>query len=360
MEVPMKNRGFTLIELLVVIAIIAVLIALLLPAVQSAREAARRMQCVNNLKQLGLALHNYHAQVGSFPMGACPGQRAFGNVQAKQGWSIHGQILPQLGEVPLYNSINFTFGIAASNAYTAYNVNSTSFSTQVRGFLCPSDPNAWQFNQASFNDANNSYYGSIGATTDILKGNPTSVASLASVPTSGLFAFQQSKAIRDVTDGTSGSVAFAESTVAYPQQGQRQKLVGLYNLKLQPNALQFSAFDDAAGIQGAFADCDAAWQAGTATLAVSRGSAWSSGAMAMTLFNTVAPPNAEANDWASCGGNDSIGMSNLSNADSYHPGGVNVLMVDGSVKFIKNSVNLSSWWSLGTIGGGEVVSADSF
>src|SRR5437899_9766695 len=98
--------GFTLIELLVVIAIIAVLIALLLPAAQAAREAARRSQCVNNLKQIGLALHNYHDVNGSFPMGAGSGMWDTNVYQAKQGWSIHAAILPQLADMPRTNAIN--------------------------------------------------------------------------------------------------------------------------------------------------------------------------------------------------------------------------------------------------------------
>src|ERR1700730_5064061 len=106
----MRRRGFTLIELLVVIAIIAVLIALLLPAVQAAREAARRAQCVNNLKQIGLALHNYHDVNGSFPMGSSLGLYNGGFYQAKQGWSAHGAMLPQLEQMALYNAINFNFG----------------------------------------------------------------------------------------------------------------------------------------------------------------------------------------------------------------------------------------------------------
>src|SRR5262245_13182261 len=106
-----RRSGFTLIELLVVIAIIAVLIALLLPAVQAAREAARRMQCVNNLKQIGLALHNYHDVNGTFPMGAGSGWYTLSApyYNSKHNWSIHAAILPQLGQVPLYNAINFNF-----------------------------------------------------------------------------------------------------------------------------------------------------------------------------------------------------------------------------------------------------------
>jgi prepilin-type N-terminal cleavage/methylation domain-containing protein/prepilin-type processing-associated H-X9-DG protein len=355
----MRRRGFTLIELLVVIAIIAVLIALLLPAVQAAREAARRTQCVNNLKQIGLALHNYHAQVGSFPMGAGPGQRTLNGYLAKQGWSIHAFILPQLGETALYNAINFNWGIAA-NSYPAFFTNSTAFSAQVKEFLCPSDPNASQVVVAAFNTATNSYYGCIGTTTDILKGNSTSVTTLASVPTTGLFAYQQSKGINSIIDGTSNTVAFAESTVGSASQTQRQKLIGMINVNLPAGALQYNASDSPAGIASGIQACDAAWNAGSATLAPSRGSAWSSGAMVMTLFNTVATPNAESDTWASCGGNDSVGMSNFSNSDSYHPGGVNVLMTDGSVRFIKDSVNRATWWGLGTIGGGEVISADSY
>src|SRR4051812_6555368 len=150
------RRAFTLIELLVVIAIIAVLIALLLPAVQAAREAARRMQCTNNLKQIGLALHNYHQINDSFPMGASLGMLNLNVYQAKQNWSYIAAILPQLEQTAIYNAINFNMGVNLA-ASLAFAVNSTAIQRQISPVLCPSDPNSGR----DFNFSNN-YYGSIG------------------------------------------------------------------------------------------------------------------------------------------------------------------------------------------------------
>jgi prepilin-type N-terminal cleavage/methylation domain-containing protein/prepilin-type processing-associated H-X9-DG protein len=364
----MRRRGFTLIELLVVIAIIAVLIALLLPAVQSAREAARRTQCTNNLKQIGLALHNYHEQQGTFPMGS--GQPTMdkpgGQVPiAKQGLSIHVAILPQLGEMPIYNAINFSFGMADNTPLYAYQVNQTAQKSQINEFLCPSDPNATVSFDSSTATGNNCYYGCIGATTatfgPVLTDPVTGSAGTnwSSIQYSGLFAYQQSKGVQNVTDGTSNSIAFSEAVVGRSSEGARQKFIGLTGVSIPAAALQYNVSTNPAGVQSGITACNAAWSAGKSP-DIQRGDSWVHGSMAMTLFNSVITPNGVSNQWTYCSDTGSGSASRFSNSDSFHPGGVNVLMADGHVQFIKDSISQPIWWGLGTIAGGEVVSSDSY
>jgi prepilin-type N-terminal cleavage/methylation domain-containing protein/prepilin-type processing-associated H-X9-DG protein len=364
----MARRGFTLIELLVVIAIIAVLIALLLPAVQAAREAARRTQCTNNLKQIGLALHNYLEQQGTFPMagGQPTMDKPGGQVPiAKQGLSIHAAILPQLGEVPVYNAINFSFGMADNTSLYAFQVNQTAQKTQINEFLCPSDPNATSSFDTSTLTGNNCYYGCIGATTATFGatiGDPVTGSAgtnWSSIQYSGLFAYQQSKGIQTVTDGTSNSIAFAEAVVGRASEAAMQQYIGLTGVSIPAAALQFNVASNPTGVQSGIAACNAAWAAGKSP-DIQRGDSWLHGSMAMTLFNSVITPNGAANQWTYCSDTGSGSASRFSNCDSFHPGGVNVLMADGHVQFIKNSISQPIWWSLGTIAGGEVVSSDSY
>jgi len=207
-----SKRGFTLIELLVVIAIIAVLIGLLLPAVQAAREAARRAQCVNNLKQIGLSLHNYQSATNSFPLGATlaygttPGSS--NDLTSWNDWSAHAQLLQYIEGGTIFNACNFSLA-PEWNGLPGYAANSTATNTKINSFACPSDPNAGQQSATGASlGSNNSYMGSMGTATI---GYPEATTSVANArQSSGLFAYQRSYDIASVTDGTSNTVAFSE------------------------------------------------------------------------------------------------------------------------------------------------------
>jgi prepilin-type N-terminal cleavage/methylation domain-containing protein/prepilin-type processing-associated H-X9-DG protein len=353
----MRRRGFTLIELLVVIAIIAVLIALLLPAVQAAREAARRTQCVNNLKQIGLALHNYHDVVGSFPMGCSSTAYTAPNVfRAKQNFSPLAAMLPQLGETPIYNSINFNWGCEDDTTVICYQINKTGTNSKLAVFCCPSDPSAGSPDHNNTTNTNN-YYGCLGTTTNLFNSN-TSVQFL-SLPSTGIFTWQMSYSIRDVIDGTSNTIAFAECLVGNQSLQKGQKRIGMTGVSIPAAALVFDASANGVALAGINA-CEAAYKSGSYSIDRQRGENWAHGCNDMTLFNTIATPNLYNDEWTNCSATGSGAMSNITNSDSYHPGGVNCLMTDGSVKFIKDTVNPKTWWAIGTRMAGEVVSADSY
>ena len=200
---PETPRGFTLIELLVAIAIIAVLIALLLPAVQSAREAMRRAQCTNNLKQIGLGMHNYHSTHNTFPLGGTVNFTIdYGTTYANADWgtwSAQALILGYMEGQPLYNAANFNFVCCWG---TGWNANSTVTLAILNVFICPSDglsPVPTQ-NDMWTGETNN-YFASVGASTDFY--NP-----------SGLFAESRlCYGAQACTDGTSNTIAFGEALV---------------------------------------------------------------------------------------------------------------------------------------------------
>jgi prepilin-type N-terminal cleavage/methylation domain-containing protein/prepilin-type processing-associated H-X9-DG protein len=355
-------RGFTLIELLVVIAIIAVLIALLLPAVQSAREAARRAQCTNNLKQIGLAMHNYHTSNNSFPMGVSASNNTWNasNGCSAQvtwnGWSCQALMLPYLEATPVYNAINFMFDPLVCNSQ---NFQNTAFLTSIPAFLCPSDPFSGPKTQFL-----NNYCGSIGTSIGVVQNYPSK--------STGVFSYQTPYGLSDILDGSSNTVAFGESLVGNGGNGSwnyRGNGVAAicYSWTLDASANQAQTI---ATLQA----CTAGWQqaltsgkptGGKPNIGVNRGYHWGWGSEAMTLINTIVPPSSTQYPWNACRNGCTCGSydmdhAEIANVTSNHPGGANVLFADGSVHFIKSSVAITTWWQLGTRMNGEVVSSDSY
>ena len=345
MRLPRRSSGFTLIELLVVIAIIAVLIALLLPAVQAAREAARRAQCVNNLKQIGLAMHNYHSSVGIFP----PGHLGTG----WNDWSANVMLLPYMEQGTLYNAINFTSG----GADPGNRVNTTIFRAKVNMLLCPSD-----IDRLSNVEGHHNYSGCAGTAPEAFFDNNKHGAC------DGLF-FSVNNArpvgFRDMLDGSSNTAAYSEKV-----KGIGSGFNGVDGVK--PTSSIMSVNVDSTGkTNGVFNDvnpmdyylrCIKAAPGTPAAVystsgAISQGAYWFDGHAETGLYNHVMPPNTWGCDDAD---NSWVNDAAASTASSHHSGGVNLLMGDGSVRFIKQSISNTTWWALGTRNGGEVITADSF
>jgi len=422
---PRMRRGFTLIELLVVIAIITLLISLLLPAVQSAREAARRSQCTNNLKQIGLAMHNYLSATGKFPQGKSQSAHLFGyaigndnpNPYGNIGysayanwteWSAQAEMLGYMEQAPLYNGINFYFCGGYDDGMYA---NVTVWNTTIASYMCPSDTevnkggpppsalvNLVNWGNATFPPQTNSYRGSIGTTTSVYGsiGTTTSVnnrgtgyaccepdpfnfsgASTVGSPFStGLFGYWIANGLQDCTDGSSNTIAFSESLVGNADNNspmwatRRNNSVTGVN---DPGVVRAEVADASnvnwqTVIVPAMQLCTQAYKATIgvpppSNVSQANGNRWGWGAMSMTLFNTVAPPNFSLAPWnscrdqcAGCTPDDSL----FSNAQSNHPGGVNVLFADGGVRFIKDTITPRTWMALGTKANGEIISSEAY
>jgi prepilin-type N-terminal cleavage/methylation domain-containing protein/prepilin-type processing-associated H-X9-DG protein len=335
MQKSKRLRGFTLIELLVVIAIIAVLIALLLPAVQAAREAARRTQCVNNLKQFGLAMHNYNGSIGTFPIGAMGVRSPTFYASAgdptgainRRTWAF--MLLPYLEQGSLFQAINFSLPFNPPTGAA----NNTVSETLIPGFSCPSDINTNQIDQNNrregnyvVNWGNSNWNQAMSTTYNPFVGNPLTPPN--PVPFLGApFTMDKSFGIQNITDGTSNTLLMAEviigatqGTTGYEHRGD------VYN-------------DDY--------NC--------------------------AMFNGYTTPNSKVPDWIASSycqypyaNNPPCIKVPTASQDSYnasrsrHSGGVNALLCDGSVKFFKDSINIATWRALASTQGGEVISADSF
>jgi len=362
---PRTSRGFTLIELLVVIAIIAVLIALLLPAVQSAREAARRSQCVNNLKQLGLALHNYHSTNDSFPLGGNQGPSVpgAGCCQSWGAWSAQTMLLPYMEQNAVYNTLNFN-SVARGNG-TSEAMNTTGTMTKINSFLCPSStPPVGTWYGRTW--PGNSYFASAGSSLMWLgsgTNRPNGIFA-NSGPVSG---------VRDVQDGTANTIAFGEMRIGdfNDQQNSIQDMVGNTNYSLfgasnrNMDAAASNMPQGGGQLTTALQQCGQSWQSKTGSYGTNgqrswNGRLWFIGMYGHALGNVLVPPNSQypyCQFWDTNSDSDSAGIYGLT---SYHTGGANICMADGSVHFLKSSVAWVTLWALGSKSQGEVVSADAY
>ncbi len=314
-----QRPGFSLVELLVVIGIVAILVGLLLPAVQAAREAARRAQCANNLKQVTLSLHSYEASWGGFPPALQCGSQA---QPPRLGWchSLHSEILPYIEQNSLYNAVNFFVPGYSLETYITRS-NDTALGTRVDVFLCPSDSYGWSAPTGSTN-----YRANMGICVYCGAGAfpPGGVVSLA--------AFR---------DGTSNTIALSEklvgNTLGMNYDPARDWLP--YHKSILP-----SSGDQWIAVCSNQSNSDYAQ--------FNAGRSWLFPGGIYTWFYVVVPPNSGIPD---CG---SVldGGTGVFAARSLHPGGVNAAMADSSVRFVSSGIATATWRALGTSDGGEVIS----
>ena len=317
-----KTRGFTLIELLVVIAIIAILISLLLPAVQQAREAARRTQCRNNLKQMALALHNYESAFTTLPPSRMEPdveiEDNIGNDSTYQSWTT--MVLPFIDQANLQASIDF------NSAWSSL-ANRPAVSTQLPTMKCPSTPGndrvdpSWVVGAAA---------GDYGSVNEVKKKVYTDVLGLpepASASRAGVLAKARNNKFRDVTDGTSNSIMLAEAA------GQP----AVYTTDGPMNADRFALYTD-----------DKIVDLGGGSYAPADGTGWADPDCGFSI-------NGATEDGLTKYGPYMINRINVSEVFSFHPGGATVALADGSVRFISESVDTTVFVSACTRAGGEIL-----
>ena len=380
-----KSRGFTLIELLVVIAIIAVLIALLLPAVQSAREAARRSQCTNNLKQIGLAWHNYISSNVNVPPNCVDPTYQYPNPSCGQNFSQLARLLPYLEQTVAYNAINWNFGARWNSYYNGpvadgTNSNPTGIQDvgsggaesmvqmtvvcmQINTFLCPSDTapggsNTCVFQGVTRTDGPHNYSSNIGLNRRINNAPVNGSGKNGNWQENGpgyIASAWDGIATRQVnlatfTDGTSNTAIFSEWVKGPATLPGKNGLGMVYNFPNTTTAHTYPTdvqYLQACQVNLANPSQNWGW----------KGEWWiMSGS---SIYSHTLTPNRLACEYSDIG-QDSRGTITCVGASSNHPGGVNVLFGDGSVRFVKTSVNYQPWYAIATPDWGETISSDAY
>jgi prepilin-type N-terminal cleavage/methylation domain-containing protein/prepilin-type processing-associated H-X9-DG protein len=378
----MRRRGFTLIELLVVIAIIAVLIALLLPAVQAAREAARRAQCVNNMKQIGLGLHNYHSANDCFPPGGLIGLKYDVNsYDLDSNFSAFARMLPNLEQQALANAANWSY-LPITDSYGVL-VNSTVTLTQLNGFICPSNgpPGFIGTGTAPINTLpapGNNYFCSTGSSLEwaAYGGSLNGAAVTSGGPPNGPFnSGGPALGLRSISDGSSNTVACGEWRTGSGQRTGTTPIVvtiptdvvmiGSLPAGITRNTTTVSMPSPAliASLQNWLQTCTkgASVASNRGNKGLAQGQNWAIGVPSITLGNMLVAPNPKTTNCnLSTGSGNGINQPGVYGLSSRHPGGANVLMCDGSVRFLKDSTSNYAIWALGSREGGEVLDASSY
>jgi prepilin-type N-terminal cleavage/methylation domain-containing protein/prepilin-type processing-associated H-X9-DG protein len=339
------QRGFTLIELLVVIAIIAVLIALLLPAVQAAREAARRAQCVNNLKQMGLAISNYESTYGCYPMGYMKGS-PYANAGCSSAVLISWEtyILPYVEQSQAYNALNFNGG-----AYYNSLRNFTGFGIKVNSYVCPSDTPQSALPAGDILNPQTSYAGAGGLTENVYYSwgsGPPNASRCGPIDSEGFFGTPGlGLTVAQVTDGTSNTASVGEQS-HFRGEGSSTTYyfgycAGAFELPGSPytNDIRDTAIAYFVPAPNSPPNLTSASSAITNPFG--------------TTLNSYGNPIGWITSPTCIYNLGQFGFHSL------HPGGLNFLFADGSVKFIKQTINLTTYHSIGTANLGEIVSADS-
>jgi len=376
-----RSRGFTLIELLVVIAIIAVLIALLLPAIQAAREAARRSQCTNNLKQLGLAVHNYESVNQCLPLSSmypCPAINPLTGAETCWGFGASPivSLLQYIEQGTMYNAYNVQMGVYGAyppntNGPITWWANTSVFNMQLSLFLCPSDTRLLR--QPISNYVANiggpflmsGYNGAFVPLNPAMTNNGNGTYTPWGYPQSGNYG---TIGLGAVTDGTSNTALWSEAVsgtnlAVFTGAGVDAEKRGFFATNFATN--WSSLIPTTSGVTQFIAACKSL-NPGTQAVGQNgvslRGTSWQMSFPYYAnygMYNHVTTPNSRQ-----CGNValDNVGLDvyGTSPPTSFHSGGVNMGMCDGSVKFVRETLNLITWWSIGTRANGEAINSNSF